>query len=200
MYDSTISVNDIVNIVENEVDISSSIGADTCARWISSLEQLLYADLIRFYRTAEISFGGESFDISAIPENEGEAKVIFDDIVKIYDGDQEIVKSGAIAAYQFENDKAIYWQDGNKVQVRTLTGGADALHVIYKVRPRIKTDISDTVKVPYEWLDMVISKVRGEVYKLAGDDAQAAKWLNDYNSQLESFKAWIAERQKWFGE
>jgi hypothetical protein len=47
---------------------------------------------------------------------------------------------------------------------------------------------------------MVLARIRGEVYKLAGDDDNAAKWLNDYNTQLESFKLWASERQKWFGE
>ncbi len=198
MYDSKMTVSDVISTLKNEVDIASDIPEAPYIRWISSLEQLLYSDIIRFYRSCDVAFDGKSFEISSLPTVEGQASATFDDIAKIYCGPDEVVKCGAIAAYQFEDDKAIYWQEGDTVKVRTFSND-DTLHVIVRVRPSIKT-LTDTVKVPYEWLDMVLSKVRGEAYKIAGDDAQAAKWLNDYNVQLESFKAWCAERQKWFGE
>lgn len=200
MYDSKMTLSELISTVTSEVDISLNIVPPTFARWVSSLEQLLYTDILKFYRSHDITLTDGSFSISSIPTEQGECECTFDDIVKIYDGPDEIVKSGAIAAYQFENDKSIYWQDGDKVQVRKFSS-SDTLRVIRLVRPAIKTaDSSETIKVPYEWIDMVLSKVRGEAYKLASDDAQAAKWLNDYNTQLESFKAWVGERQKWYGE
>lgn len=200
MYDSGISVKNVVSMLEGEVDIASAINPETCARWISSLEQLLYADIIKFYRSYDISLENDGFELSSLTASNETIAPTFDDIVKVYCQEEELVKCGAIAAYQFKDDKAIYWQEGNTVKVR-LFGNSSEVHVITKVRPKIKNEQDDeTVKVPYEWLEMILSKVRGEAYKLAGDDAQAAKWLNDYNVQLESFKAWINERQKWFGE
>lgn len=201
MYDSGVMVSDIISMLESEVDIRGTLDYNSISRWISSLEQLIYTDLVKCYRSCDVGFDGTSFNISDMPKNDGERSVIFDDIVKVYDETDEVIRSGAIAAWQFREDKAIYWQDGETVQVRLLREGVDTLHVIYRVRPEIKVgDSDDTVKVPYEWLEMVLSKVRGEAYKIAGDDAQAAKWLGDYNTQLEQFKAWVAERQKWFGE
>ena len=183
-----------------EVDIQSSISPQRCARWITSLERLLYADVIKDYRTDVVNFDGESFDISGIGEGVG-----FDDIVKLYDEDEELVKCSSISAHQFKGEKAIYWCEGDNYYAKLLRSGVDKLTVIYKAMPVSKTDadgnlIEDFVCVPNEWIEMVLSKVRGEAYKLAGDDTQAAKWLNDYNTQLEQFKVWVAERQKWFGE
>ena len=54
--------------------------------------------------------------------------------------------------------------------------------------------------LPYEWLELVMSKLRGEAYKIANDDGQAAKWLEDYNAQLSSFTEWARKRQERYGE
>jgi hypothetical protein len=201
MYDSKTKLSDLVDIVKGEVDIEPAIRDGACARWVSSLEQQLYTDIIGFFRSYDRPIESGGFDISTIPAASGEDEVRFDDIVKLYDDGHEAVRCGTIAAYQFEDEKSIYWQEGQRVNVRFMSGGSLA-HIIVRVRPAIKTkdDSSDTVKVPYEWLDMVLAKIRGEEYKLAGDDAQAAKWLGDFNAQLESFKAWVSLRQRWYGE
>lgn len=202
MYDSNVSASDLVAMLESEVDIRETLDYGTISRWISSLEQLLYTDVIKDYRTATVNLiDDERFDLDDITPDDDSRAVTFDDIVKVYDETDELVKCSPIAAHQFSEEKAIYWHEGNVCYAKLLRDGVTELHVIYRAHPSIKVgDSDDTVKVPYEWLDMVLSKVRGEAYKIAGDDAQAAKWLNDYNTQLESFKVWIAERQKWFGE
>lgn len=201
MYDSKVSVAEVVRMLESEVDIQSAIDYNSCARWITSLEQLIYTDIVKDYRSTEVLLQGDVLCIDQIFVEEGYNKPTFDEIVKVYDEIDELVRCGPIAAHQFSEDKPIYWNEGETVHAKILRDGVDHLLVIFKARPEIKMDESaDTVKVPYEWLEMVLSKVRGEAYKIAGDDAQAAKWLNDYNTQLESFKAWCNERQKWFGE
>lgn len=205
MYDSKTKLSDLVDIVKGEVDIEPAISEGACARWVSSLEQQLYTDIVSFYRPFDVTLVTEDdvsgFALSSIDTVTGEDEIRFDDIVKLYDNGHEAVKCGAIAAYQFEDEKSIYWQEGEMVRV-SFTSGGDKAHIIARIRPAIKTkdDSSDTVKVPYEWLDMVLAKIRGEAYKLAGDDAQAAKWLGDFNAQLESFKAWVSLRQRWYGE
>lgn len=180
-----------------EVDIQSAISSPRCARWINSLERLLYADVIKDYRTATVDFDGDKFNLVS--------GVKFDQIAKVYDEDEELVKCSPIAAHQFKGEKAIYWCEGDDCYAKLLRSGVDELTVIYKAMPEPKVDgdgnvVDEFVSVPDEWIEMVLSKVRGEAYKLAGDDAQAAKWLNDYNTQLEQFKVWVSERQKWFGE
>ena len=201
MYDSGITVAFLKeSILDKEVDIAGEIPMTTWMRWISSLEQLLYADIFSFCRSHDVAFDGEGFSLDKLVCGEGEAEIVYDDLIKLYEGKEELVRCGTIAAWQFEGEKPIFWQEGNEVRVRLLSAGAETLHAITRVRPELKSSESETVKVPYEWLDMVLAKLRGEAYKLVGDDAQAAKWLADYNNQLEAFKLWVAERQKRFGE
>jgi len=72
--------------------------------------------------------------------------------------------------------------------------------IVYLVRPIVKTTaVSGNVMVPYEFIDLITAKLRGEAYKLCNEDAVAAKWLNDYNALLESFKQWLAIRQAKLG-
>jgi hypothetical protein len=47
---------------------------------------------------------------------------------------------------------------------------------------------------------MLAARLRGEAYKLANEDALAAKWLSDYNAQLDDFKAFSAAHAPSFGE
>ena len=54
--------------------------------------------------------------------------------------------------------------------------------------------------VPYEFIDIIKAKLRGEAYKLANEDALAAKWLQDYNAQLQDFAAWVQDKAAVFGE
>lgn len=199
MYNSETTFSRVFEMLSDDIDISRDILSTHIVRWICSLEQLLYSDIIKDYRSCEITMSGNSFSEGSLPTITDEKKPIFDDIVKVYVGTTELVRTGVIGAYQFQNDLPIYWHDGKDVQIRT-PDDVKKVTVIYKARPDTDPNFERSIKVPYEWFDMVLAKVRGEAYKLAGDDAQAAKWLGDFNAQLESFKLWVAERQKWYGE
>ena len=66
--------------------------------------------------------------------------------------------------------------------------------IVYYIRPAMVTSSNlDTqyIMLPVEWLEMIRSYVRGQAYETANEDTIAAKWLNNYNALLESFKQWI---------
>lgn len=199
MYNSGIPFSRVFELLSDDIDISRDINSSHIVRWICSIEQLLYSDIIKDYRTCEITMSGNSFSEGSLSAGDDEKKPTFDDIVKVYVGATELVRTSVIGAYQFQNDLPIYWYDGKDIQIRT-TDSVKKVTVIYKTKPDTDPNYERSIKIPYEWFDIVLAKVRGEAYKLAGDDTQAAKWLGDFNSQLESFKVWCAERQKWYGE
>ena len=73
----------------------------------------------------------------------------------------------------------------------TPTRSTASLHVTYTVRPqRFGTgDLNGGVPFPNEYLYVLRAKMRGEAYKLVGEDALAAKWLTEYNEGIAAFAA-----------
>ena len=97
-----------------------------------------------------------------------------------------------------------YYKIQNNIGLN-LKNQAEKLKIIYFVRPALKTvDTNDNISsenvmLPVEFIDLAKAKLRGEAYKVANEDSIAAKWLNDYNVLLETFKAWISGKQSEFG-
>ena len=77
-------------------------------------------------------------------------------------------------------------------------GKNDRLRVIYLVRPLRYHEESESTVIPLpdEFIPMLAARVRGEAYRLAGEDELAAKWLAVYNAGLADFYDYLAVRQK----
>ena len=58
---------------------------------------------------------------------------------------------------------------------------------------------SETVPLPYEFVELVKCKLRGEAYKVINDDGVAAKWLAEYDVLLENFKTYIEIHRSKYG-
>ena len=56
-----------------------------------------------------------------------------------------------------------------------------------------------SVPLPYEFVELVRCKLRGEAYKLMNDDGQAAKWLSEYDVLVENFKTYIELHRSRYG-
>lgn len=73
----------------------------------------------------------------------------------------------------------------------TPTRSTTDLQVSYTVRPQRygAGDEGAAVPFPNEYLSLLRAKLRGEAYKLANEEAFAAKWLGEYNNSLAAFAA-----------
>lgn len=201
MYHSGVTVGELIVEMQEEVDIAGVVPASAYYRWISSLEALLYSDVLLFDRQASLAAVDGFLDLSLLTVGEGERTVLFDDVRKVYLDGEELTRSGRVGAYQFDEEKSIYYPDENGIRVSVYgEGGDETYDVIWRVIPAPKTGDGDEVMLPMEWLDMVMARLRGEAYKVANDDEQAAKWLGDYNTQLTSFREWAAVRGQRYGE
>lgn len=201
MYHSGVTVGELIVEMQEEVDIAGVVPASAYYRWISSLEALLYSDVLLFDRQASLTAVDGFLDLSLLTVGEGERAVLFDDVRKVYLDGEELTRSGRVGAYQFDEEKSIYYPDENGIRVSVYgEGGDETYDIIWRVIPSPKTGDGDEVMLPMEWLDMVMARLRGEAYKVANDDEQAAKWLGDYNTQLTSFREWAAIRGRRYGE
>lgn len=207
LYDSAVTTADFILGLRDELDIASIIPDSAFIRWLNTVEQTVYTELIREMRSVHLTVDyvdGDtpSFSLSDIVPSDGEDPVIFDDILKVYVDGIELDRVSLISGVTFDN-LGMYYVDGGRVMVKTLVPASEVtvIHVVRPVKKAIENgELPDvTVKLPAEWLEIAASRLRGEAYKLANDDNLAAKWLNDYNLYLEQFKVWLT-KNKVYGE
>lgn len=213
MFDSGIKASDLIEQLSNEVDVSLPISKDTYAAWLSSTEQVLYSafikDVRKMIKTPQEppnALGITKIDLSDSSINPEQDRIRFEDVRAVYYGDLQLLKSTAITASIVPNtwyksnddikDKMLFCHTAEKTK-KSIT-------ICYTVRPAIKKysdsgTLDSTVKVPFEFIDLIKSKLRGEAYKLANEDALAAKWLNDYNAYLQDFQIWLKNSEAGFG-
>lgn len=207
LYDSAVTTADFILGLRDELDIASIIPDSAFIRWLNTVEQTVYTELIREMRSVHLTVGyvdGDtpSFSLSDIVPSYGEDPVIFDDILKVYVDGIELDRVSLISGTTFDN-LGMYYVDGGRVMVKTLVPASEVtvIHVVRPAKKAVENGVlpRETVKLPAEWLEIAASRLRGEAYKLANDDNLAAKWLNDYNLYLEQFKVWLT-KNKVYGE
>lgn len=209
MFDSGISAKDLVAQLKDEADVAVPISNLSYIQWLNSLEQLIYTEIIQEQGKIEVKSGSRPYiEIDTLTVPSGESSIRFEDVYAVYvdfgihyDVMPQLIKSTLASGNVFYN---VYYKDGNNIGYR-LKEPPNGFTIIYIVRPALKTvtsnDVIDSgnVMLPVEFIDLAKAKLRGEAYKLANEDALAAKWLNDYNVLLENFKTWMAAKQSNFG-
>ena len=221
MFDSGISVKELIKELNAEVDIALDIPNATYVQWLNSLQHLLYTEVIKEQRMTLCGYGEPPIFGTAINKGfkhievhfnlvlgyEDENPPRFEDIYTIFFNGVQLIKSTLTSGTIFPNT---YFKENNNIgcYVYVEENNPDFKYdwqIIYFVKPAlVKVDDNDeiidaNVMVPVEFIDLVKAKLRGEAYKLANEDGVAAKWLNDYNILLETFKSWIADKSSNFG-
>lgn len=205
MYHSGVLVNNFIESLKDEADISLEIPEAAWYRWLNTVEQFVYTEVLKDYVSAEISledYPSDVVSLSLLPVPEDASAVCFDDVIRVYgENGTEIPKGGASSAYEFP-EKSLFYGNGQTALVLSTPEEQVRIGVVYRLRPVLKSaenGASLEVALPPEYLDMAAAKMRGEAYKLANEDSLAAKWLQDFNQQVENFKVWAMSRNERFG-
>ena len=199
MFDSGIKASDLIAQIKQEADIAIPIPDSSYILWLNALEQLLYTELIQEQGKIELdSVTGSCIDVDTIHVPNGENAVRFEDIHAIYADESQLIKSTVASGVIFSDT---YYKIGNNIGLN-LKKDPQKVKIVYFVKPVLKTESNastENVMVPLEFMDLVKAKLRGEAYKVANEDSIAAKWMNDYNILLETFKSWLSGKQPEFG-
>jgi hypothetical protein len=150
----------------------------------------------------------EDMDEDMDVDVDGQDRARFEDIVAVFVNDVQLIKSSVLSGKIFPN--CYYKKDEDNLGLNVYIQPEDTIgkiRIIYRPRPKLKEtkgenetiSADDYVMLPAEFVELARAKLRGEAYKLANEDLLAAKWLNEYNVLLESFKVWIASKQNTFG-
>lgn len=193
MYDCGITAKAFIETIRAEADISIPVPDASYLRWINTVEQFLYAEILEEYVRVTLPWAGETIALTEIGEG-----VIYDDIVSVYGDDAELDRAGVIAGTDV-TDRPMYWTDYRGNLVLRMPETPSEVTVVYRLRPALKTDGTENICIPSEWLDMLAARLRAEAYKIANEDGQAGKWMQDYNAQLETFGVWAARRNERYG-
>ncbi len=207
MYDSGILTEKLISNVESEADITVPIGSDSWYRWINAVEQFVYTEIFKEYVKIVLDYSayGDEIKLSNLNEfatstPEGCAAPTFDDIIKVYADETELDRSGVISKVVF-TDKPLYYADYNGNIVLNTPDNTKEITVIYRIRPKLKVENDGSnINLPVEFADMLAARMRAEAYKIANEDGLSAKWMADYNTQLETLKVWAAVRNERYGE
>lgn len=194
IYDAGITNASLITEVKSEADIAVTIPDDFYLRHLNTLYQMLYRNFINSESVTTIE---DTFTLDDITVPSDEDNVQFDDILHLYlDGDEyyALEKVNATLATTYGSPCFYRGDDGDIVIVNDTT--TTTYYLIRRPRPAILTSVADTnnVPLPYEFVQLAIAKLLGEMYKAANDDVLSAKWLGEYNTILEDFKTWIAAR------
>lgn len=202
MFHSGFLASDIIKTVENESNDSFPVSLSSYVNWINGVEQLLYSDVIKEQRCAEmpfktvISFGELPLDAQCedIPR--------FADIIHIYGIDTNGNKvefehtsvENVFRGVQADNS---YYFDGHDIKI--CAEDYDKLVIVWVARPFPKRAMGDTVigtiMLPPEFIELLICKLRCEKYRLTNDDQLCSKWADEYNYHLLNFKNFIEARR-----
>ena len=204
MYDSGLTAAALITLVQAEADISTTIPTASYYRWINEVEQTLYTEIIKEFKSIVIDSPTSPVAMTAVTVGTTENQAIFEDIYKIYADGKEMQKAGITSTLSLKNAKSIWYKSGGAIGFM-LAGNdtASEINVIYAVRPKLKAEAdspSQNIKLPAEFLELLCCRLRGEAYKLANEDGIAAKWLQDYNTYVEDFKKWVKNHNQGYGE
>lgn len=195
MFDSGKSVNELITELKDEVDIALEIPDATYIGWLNRLEQFCYSEIIKEQREITVSNPTSPVLLSDLTVSEAEAPIRFEDIYAVYADGVQLMKT-TLASGQIFPDT--FYKHNDKLGFNSPYMTRE-LKIIYFARPKTKASKTGNVMFPVEFMDLVKAKMRGEAYKLANEDEQAGKWLNDYNVELENLKVWCNNRASQFG-
>lgn len=197
IYRAVTGGRELIARIREELPITPLPPEASFIAWLSSLESLLWGEIVRERKVASLTVVGGRCSLAAIPVGEGEGPVLSADLTAVYKSGEELRHASPEDILLFSPASLLWTRSG----VREIAvGGAaegERLDCVYLVRPAARTAEGEDapLALPEEFVELAAAKLRGEACRLAGEDALCAKWFSDYNAKLESFAAWCDRRR-----
>ncbi len=217
MFNSGVSVSELISELEAEVDIATGLPASFFVNHINAIEQMLYSDIIKEQAVIGLDNPEPLIDLGELEACDGCAPLRFEDIYTVFgcdhkNGEEQTADERVreVNGYEFNDYQLLkttlvsgvifgdtWWNDGGKLGINT-----DKKHIkiVYYVRPALKKGVeSEYICLPPEFAELIKCRLRAEMYKAVNEDELAVKWMNDYNVLVETFSVWIENRRPSFG-
>ncbi len=155
----------------------------------------LYTELVKETRAQTMPANGAYLSFESIPTVSG-AKVRREDVLAVYaDGRQARYLRADLHDLTPSTKRNFFALDDTGI---LLAFPANTVRVCYLVRPALCTEENEAtykIPLPLEFIPLLRARLLGEGYKMAGEDDLAAKWLEEYNRDLDGFAAYLATRK-----
>lgn len=195
IYSSSYTGASLVGAVKAELEVIPLPTDTALTRWLSSLEQLAWSEIVRMKRVGRliVENGILRLDGIAVPQDEDE--VCSADVCSVYIDGEQAMHGTAEESFLFSPETAVWYRSGEReITLSGVREGASAA-AVYFARPIRRSDLSAAVALPDEFIELAASRLKGEAYRAANEDVLAAKWLADYNQRLEAFQSWCDRRR-----
>ena len=195
VYFSALTGEELVHSIKSELEIIPLPQDASFIRWLGSLEQLAWSEIVRMKRAAYmlIEDGKVILDDLFVPD--GEDEVLATDVRNVYIGGVEAMHGSAEEGFLFAPESAVWHVSGKKEITVDGTTDGDTATVIYFARPQRRNSLTSKVALPDEFIELAASRLKGEAYRAANEDVLAAKWFAEYNQKLDAFGAWCDKRR-----
>jgi hypothetical protein len=195
IYASSYTGASLVEAVKTELEVIPLPGDGAFTRWLSSLEQLAWSEVIRMKRVAHVILEGGSINLDGIAVPSDEDAVCAADVCAVYADGAQAMHGTAEESFLFSPETSVWHREGEKkIAISGVREGAEAV-VVYFVRPQRRASLSAAIALPDEFIELAASRLKGEAYRAANEGVLAAKWLSDYNQRLEAFQNWCDRRR-----
>ena len=195
IYTSSYTGASLVEAVKSELEVIPLPGDTAFTRWLSSLEQLAWSEVIRMKRIAHATAENGILSLDGISVPQDEAPICSADVCAVYIDGTQAMYGTAEESFLFSPETSVWRREGElEIAVSGVREGADAA-IVYFVRPQRRLSLSAAIALPDEFIELAASRLKGEAYRAANEDVLAAKWLADYNQRLEAFQNWCDRRR-----
>lgn len=158
----------------------------------------LYAAVIRERAEGKTTPLGGLIACEDIPTPDGTAAVQPSDVLAVYCGSHQLRYLPPENLHAADGMRCCFYTVTEDGILLSHTDTVQPLRVIFTIRPpQYGAESEETfVPMPEEFLPLLAAKIRGDVYRAAGEDELAAKWLSVYNALLSDFYDYLAARRR----
>ena len=206
MYKSSITAKSLIDRLMAEADFSPVIPLGAYIDWLNALESRLYSEIIKEIWAVEANVtvsGTEAYvAMSSIDPGSTEDYPValprVQDIVSVMADGVVFERSGGRLVHEVPGNK--FYERGGDIVITTATVAVPSkVTVLFTVRPEPKSAENYTeryIMMPDEFIPMAEAYIRAQAYKVANEDDLAAKWIGEYNTDLQNFIYFNANLRK----
>ena len=194
MFICNTSAKTLLDETVEELRLYESIPRTTFRRVLNETLGRLYNEVVYEVREADGRSVSGEIALSSLPLTADSGSVREEDVLRVcHDGSALQYLPPRRFALVSGNDGNFYTvRDGKIILSPSLSDYTMQVSYLHRPRPYSEEDEERMLPMPEEYVSLVRAKLRGEIYKLANEDALSAKWLGEYNTILPAFAAYCS--------